>query len=286
MKIVFITGSHPRHHHLARQLAATGALAGLVIERREAFEPAPPAGLPAPTRALFVRHFAERAATERRFFGADDGAPWPPGLRRLEVDRDQINGAAVHDLLRQLAPDLLLSYGCHKLSPETLAAAPGERWNIHGGLSPWYRGVGTHFWPSYLLEPQMTGMTVHDTTAAIDGGAIVHQVTGPLVRDDGLHDLACRTVAALGAQLGRLLEIAAGGDIVKKPQTTSGRLWRAADWRPDHLHVIYDFYGNRVVNAWLDGRIQAGTLPRLHDQLALSGHQIPSVAVEGVGVSV
>jgi folate-dependent phosphoribosylglycinamide formyltransferase PurN len=273
MKVVFITGSHPRHRHLAERLAATGALAGLVIERREAFEMPPPPGLPESTRGLFLRHFAERAAAEHRFFGSGD-PPSPPGLRRLELERDDINGPAVHELLRAVAPDLLLSYGCHKLSPETLAAAPGEHWNIHGGLSPWYRGVGTHFWPSYLLEPQMTGMTVHDTTAAIDGGTIVHQVTGPLVRGDGLHDLACRTVAALGEHLGRLLQVAAAGPVVKKAQGSTGRLWRTTDWRPSHLHLIYDFYGNRVVDACLDGRIQAGALPRLHDQLAIAGQSV------------
>jgi hypothetical protein len=45
MKIVFITGSHPRHAYLAQKLAATGRLSALIIEEREAHIPVPPCGL-------------------------------------------------------------------------------------------------------------------------------------------------------------------------------------------------------------------------------------------------
>ncbi len=126
------------------------------------------------------------------------------------------------------------------------------KWNIHGGLSPWYRGVTTHFWPSYQLEPQMTGMTVHETTDAIDGGAVIHQSAAKLHRGDGLHDLACRAVMALGEEMPRL--VAALANLKPpKPQGTTGRIWRSADWRPEHLHLIYDLYDDRIVDRYLDG---------------------------------
>ena len=46
---------------------------------------------------------------------------------------------------------------------------------MHGGLSPWYKGGATHFWPTYLMEPEFTGITVHETTKDLDAGAIIHQ---------------------------------------------------------------------------------------------------------------
>ena len=63
----------------------------------------------------------------------------------------------------------------------------GYKWNIHGGLSPWYRGGVTHFWPSYLLEPEYTGMTLHELTNDIDGGGIIHQNISSLNIKDGIH---------------------------------------------------------------------------------------------------
>lgn len=250
MKVVFITGNHIRHMFIAKQLHACGGLAGLVVEEREAFLPAPPPDIPKTTASLFIRHFEDRALAEERFFG--DAQEFPSGVRLLQTTKEELNGPAVNQFLGAIGPDLILSYGCHLLTQQTLEHAP-ERWNIHGGLSPWYRGAATHFWPSYFLEPQMTGATVHDTIGAVDGGDIIHQTLGPLVRGDGIHDIACRTIHALGLELPRLMEHADRHAIEKRPQKTSGRIWRIRDWRPEHLHLVYDLYDNRVVDRYLDG---------------------------------
>jgi folate-dependent phosphoribosylglycinamide formyltransferase PurN len=156
-----------------------------------------------------------------------------------------------------------LVYGVHLLSPDLLACTSGRQWNIHGGLSPWYRGSTTHFWPSYMLEPQMTGMTVHEITQAVDGGRIIHQLAAPLVAGDGLHDLACRTLAAFCEELPELIKRTADERLQDpQPQRTTGRIWRERDWRPDHLHLIYDFYGDRIVDRYLDGEFSQNP-PRL-----------------------
>lgn len=255
MKIVFATGNHPRHAHVARAVARSGFLKALIIEEREAHVPQSPAGLSASTSALYSRHFRDRADSERKFFGQETeeiGAF--PDVDTMRVTRDELNSPRTRAFLEQHEPDLLLSYGVHKLDAETLERVPGQSWNVHGGLSPWYRGVATMFWPSYFLEPQATGITVHLTTDAIDGGAVVHQTAGQLVRGDGIHDLASRTVSGFAAEIPELMQRAANGEL-KEPteQKTSGRIWRSADWRPAHLHPIYDLYENRIVDMYLDG---------------------------------
>lgn len=263
MRVVFLTGSHPRHLFMARAVARSHRLTGLVIEEREDHIPEPPADLAPATRTLFQRHFADRADAEARFFAARTSEDALAGIETLRVSAEALNGPTVWAFLDRHRPDLLLSYGIHKLTPETLAHAKGRCWNIHGGLSPWYRGVITHFWPSYLLEPQMTGMTIHETTEAIDGGAIVHQSAAALVRGDGIHDLACRAVAGLAEELPELIRRLDEG-LLEPPvrQKSSGRIWRSEDWRPAHLHLIYDFYDNRIVDRFLDGAF-ASRSPRL-----------------------
>jgi hypothetical protein len=254
MNIVFMTGSHPRHAFVAEAVARSGLLRGLVIEEREDHMPEPPKGLAPATESLFRRHFADRAASEAKFFRSVNT---PSGVNSLKVSLDDLNGPKTWAFLDQQKPDLVLSYGVHKLTPETLGHACGLRWNIHGGLSPWYRGVVTHFWPSYFLEPQMTGMTLHETTEAIDGGAIVHQTAADLVRGDGIHDLACRAVAGLALHLPELLQRAAIGHTSPPVvQKTSGRIWRSVDWRPEHLHPVYELYGNKIVDFALDGKFE------------------------------
>ncbi|WP_417449916.1 formyltransferase family protein [Kordiimonas sp.] len=262
MKVVFVTGDHPRHSYIARALARTGYLTAIVSERRDAFMPEPPAHLGDPLKTLFRHHFQKREESEARHFSTLE---WP-NVPRHDTTADALNGSEVQSLLTRYKPELLLSYGCHMLSPETLACVPGERWNIHGGLSPWYRGAITHFWPSYMLEPQMTGMTVHDLTTALDAGDVVHQCAADLMRGDGLHDLAARAVLKLADELLILLEkLASGGNIIKHAHKTSGKLWPSRDWRAEHLHMIYEVYGDRVVDHYLDGAFEQKE-PKLHRQ--------------------
>jgi len=151
MSIVLMTGDHPRHAYMAKKIDQTGLLTGLVIETREEHRPTPPTDLSPQTEALFHQHFEKRAQAEERFFPVQSHAL--PELPIHRVQREDLNGEKTCAFLREQAPSLLLSYGVHKLAEETLAQVSGDRWNIHGGLSPWYRGCITHFWPSYLLEP-------------------------------------------------------------------------------------------------------------------------------------
>lgn len=261
---VFMTGSHPRHAAMARAVAQSGSLTALVIEEREVHVPAPPLGLAEDLTALFNTHFERRASSEDHFFGRNGELPDVPTLC---VTREELNSPKVLHWLEQYSPDLLLSYGVHILTPGILATARRAAWNIHGGLSPWYRGTATHFWPSYLLQPQFTGMTLHDTIASVDAGAIVHQSAAELVRGDGLHDLSCRAVLSLMSDISAVItKFYSGVTLEKKPQTTSGRIWRTADWRPDHLRLIYEHFNDSVVNYYLDGRLQHED-PSLYRQL-------------------
>jgi folate-dependent phosphoribosylglycinamide formyltransferase PurN len=266
MNIVFLTGSHPRHAYMARAIASTGALAGLVVEQRENFMPATPVDLPSDTSSFFQHHLAGRNKAELQHFGS---VRWPD-VPRLDVSISTLNSESTVDFVNALQPTLFLSYGIHKLTPKSLESiACGLKWNIHGGLSPWYRGVITHFWPSYLLEPQMTGMTVHELTQDIDGGDLIHQSIAPLVRGDGIHDLACRAVMSLGQEMPTLVNVITDGHL-KSPvkQSTTGRIWRSKDWQPAHLHLVYEQHGNRMVDKYLDGAFE-GNLPKLVRQTDL-----------------
>jgi folate-dependent phosphoribosylglycinamide formyltransferase PurN len=252
MKVALLIGDSPRHLYIARCVAATGFLVGLCVERREERNPPPPSHIDPQLAALFVRHFEERTKTENRFFSTSNIDTVEIPL--VHVSQKELNGEKLWTFLAAVKPEIVISYGVHKLTADTLSRMPDYRWNIHGGLSPWYRGCITHFWPSYMLEPQMTGMTLHHLTNQLDGGPILHQNVGPLISGDGIHDLACRTVLTFGEELVRILEFADGGTL--KPaiaQKSVGKLWLARDWRPEHLKLIYETYGNRIVDRYLNG---------------------------------
>ncbi len=263
MRIVLLIGSHPRHLFVARQVLATGMVTGIVVETREHMLPTPPTGLGDDLRALFNRHFSDRDMAEQKAFGLSNRLDFDGNM--INVTAETLNTPRVREFLDVQKPDLALVYGVHKLNNETLSHVQGRFWNIHGGLSPWYRGVTTLFWPSYMLEPQATGMTVHEVTSAIDGGPIVHQVAAPLVRGDGVHDLACRAVTTIAEEVKMLTTMLADDAIAPATtQHTVGKIWRARDWQPEHLQLIYELYENRIVDHYLNGRFKQWTPNLIH----------------------
>ena len=254
MKIVLITGSHPRHAFIARSLAETGCLSAVIVEQREAFVPSAPDKIDDNLKQLFVHHFNERDRIERAVFG---DVVWPT-VDIVTITKEELNDYNTHRLLGSISPELLITYGCHMLTEKTLSVVSGEKWNCHGGLSPWYRGAITHFWPSYMLEPQMTGMTVHELTQQLDAGDIVHQCVADLAMGDSLHQLSAKAVQKLGDELPLLVNVLQEkqGNLKKKAHTTSGMLWPGSKWRPEHLKVIYEQYQDKVVDAYLNGELE------------------------------
>jgi len=259
MSICLITGDHPRHHFLAQEIIKTGKVSAWVIEKREEFLPSPPDNIQANLAKLFIHHFNEREKVEREVFGSSFYFDLPI----LNVDKDNLNSKKTIDFLSRYHPKIILSYGCHKLSSDLIFHAKCRFWNSHGGLSPEYRGAITHFWPSYFLEPQMTGMTLHETTESLDSGSIILQTSAPMVRGDSLHRLAARNLEHYTSELyEKLMKL----DLNEIPygikQKSYGRVFMAKDWRPEHLRLIYETYNDRIVDAVLDGHI-IGRYPNL-----------------------
>ena len=259
MSIVLITGDHPRHKFFANSLINTSLVRGWICETRESFIPVTPKDITSNQKKLFKNHFALREKIENEFFDFTEVNK----CKKINVTLDKLNSEATVSFIRELEPRLVLSYGCHKLSEDLIINSKSKFWNTHGGLSPRYRGAITHFWPSYFLEPQMTGITLHETTSKIDGGDIIFQTIPEMVSGDGLHMLAARSVLTYTELLkNKLMKLDFNSLPNGVPQKTGGRIFKASDWRPEHLEVIYDKYGDKIVDLYISGAISRN-LPEL-----------------------
>lgn len=274
-KLVFFTGSNPRHGYVAQQLWEQGCLTAVIQEQRLDFDPVTPNGLSDHMLKLWKHHFVQRKIQEERFFADSWQALEDTAGNKLEIlkiSTEETNSSQVVEFLKKYQPDLVLSYGCHFIKQSTQQAVPNALfWNIHGGLSPFYRGTVTHFWPSYFLEPQMTGMTLHYTQSRLDGGDILLQTTYPMTAHDTLHAVACRTVQTGAQQIAQNIASLKSGVILEgSKQSTSGKLFLNSDWRPEHLRVIYDLYDDAIVDAVLNQELTGRILEHPINQFALA----------------
>ena len=91
------------------------------------------------------------------------------------VEIQNINAPEYVEHIRELAPDLIISYSAPQVvKPELLSIPKYGIINVHGALLPHYRGLLPSFWYLYNDE-KVGGATVHLMSADIDDGAIVEQ---------------------------------------------------------------------------------------------------------------
>ena len=84
-----------------------------------------------------------------------------------------INDAKSEEILRKLAPDIVVSNNFHQiLSPRILSIPKIGSINVHPGILPLYRGLLPHFW-SMVNQDKEGGVTIHYMDRGIDTGPIL-----------------------------------------------------------------------------------------------------------------
>lgn len=258
MRIAALLGNQPRHLALQAALQDADLLAGTIIQEKVkhkldfmAFEK--------PLRSTVRKHFRLRDEAEALFFGNSEAGATPS----LEIKGDDLNSRDVELFLRGLDADLVVIWGTALVSDSLMESVGLPFWNIHGGLSPDYKGAATMFWPSYFLEPQMTGMTLHVPISRIDAGPIIHQVAATLTPGDGLQMHSARTVRNSIDEIVSLLKTVGSKELPRGiSQRRAGKLFLESDWRPEHLTLVYETFEDKIIDLAIKGDI-AGKTPRL-----------------------
>jgi methionyl-tRNA formyltransferase len=235
LRLVAVVGDHLRHRWYASELAADPRfrLAGVVSER----QPSQPEGRTGNEQELVSRHFAARREAEERHFGAAPG--WSElGADVVEVADGEANGTDVFEWVSARVPDLLLTYGCGILRTPLLDLCAGRTINVHLGLSPYYRGHATNFWPLVNGEPECVGATIHLATADVDAGPILRQARPQMAPGDGQHDIGCKALAAGVDALREVLPAFAAGRVVPVPQAPGGRVYRRRDFEEQATEAL------------------------------------------------
>ena len=160
---------------------------------------------------------------------------------------------------RQGTPPLLVSFQLKK--KPLLKLLPKNTVNLHLGLIPHYKGLITMFWPFYFLEPTMAGTTYHIIDKYVDTGEILHNNVPKLRRGDGIHDVSCKAILSAHKDLPKVIkEIKRRLKYKIQPKIDlslrySGKLFLKNEWKPEFLIVIYTFFKDKIVDAYLDKKI-------------------------------
>jgi methionyl-tRNA formyltransferase len=248
MKAIVLTSTMRRHCFVANRLAETFDVAG-VWQEAKAFQPLSYASTPAEA-AVIERHFDARQASEDAFFAGHETVR---GQAR-QVSPGGCNDTGEIQAMCAARPDVVLVFGTGLLKRPLLARFPGRVLNIHLGLSPYYRGAGTNFWPLVNGEPEYCGATVHFMDEGVDSGPIIEHVRPRIEPGDGPHEIGNKTIVAAVGALQRAALALGRGTVPSMPQGTDGRVYRRSDFSADAVRRLYVNFERGMIADYLAHR--------------------------------
>lgn len=131
-----------------------------------------------------------------------------------------INNPEFVEHVRQLNPDLIISYSAPQVvKPELLAIPRYGVINVHGALLPNYRGLLPSFWYLYNDE-KLGGATVHCMSADIDDGDICKQGSVDISDCNTMFELMKKTKLLGGELMVQVIKEFAEGTIKTIPNKT------------------------------------------------------------------
>jgi len=140
-----------------------------------------------------------------------------------------INNKKYVKILRELKPDIICVMGTC-LIRKKIMSIPEYILNIHLGLSPYYRGGRTNFWPIVNKEPQYCGVTVHKISLGIDSGDIIYNGLPKIEMGDTATSINSKLIIIGTELMKRAIRNIENDSLTTKKQWLKGKLYNSRDF--------------------------------------------------------
>ena len=238
LSLVILCGQSPRHLYVANRLCRAGKPLAIIQETGSELSPRRLLKL-ASEPARFLRKAWRWLRDRKRYRGNKEAGFFfgdqPPSLDRpdLRSTVPHINHPDTEALVRELDPDLVAVFGTSLIRPPLLGLGRLGMVNLHGGLSPHYRGADCTFWALHNGQPDQVGCTLHFINAGIDTGDLIAHVCPEVREGDDELTLFWRAVRDSAEAYAELCERLEAGTRFGCSQKEKGRLYQVKDrgWR-------------------------------------------------------
>ena len=232
MKALILTSNNLRHRYFS--LAVTkyfDAPTALVEEKRAYYSKQR-------TQSALVRdHFDRIAGAEMRWFPEASDRKYPFIQKVSDINSIDLVAWACKQGF-----DVICLFGTSILGSKWLEAFPDKIVNLHLGLSPFYRGSATLFWPFVNRELEYLGTTIHLATARVDAGEILARIDPDLRPRENYYDITTRLIRDSIDEFPNV--VAAYLQDQVKPfcqENVLGKLYRKADFAESALKEALDY---------------------------------------------
>ena len=152
---------------------------------------------------IVEKHFAGRHNSEIDFFLDNYNLL---NSKASFIKKDFISSKIFLDEIKELNPELIITYGCSIIRGEILNLYKDRIINIHLGISPYYKGSGTNFLALVNNEFKYFGYSIIFMNEKIDDGEIIHQRQADFFEFDTPHIVGNRLIKKMTFDTLMLLE--------------------------------------------------------------------------------
>jgi methionyl-tRNA formyltransferase len=188
---------------------------------------------------------AEATAAKRFFpYAAESYDERASGVAQVV---DDINASATVELVRGIAPDVVVCLG-GPIYRAPLIDACRMMLNFHSGISPLYNGTSTILFAFANGHIHLCGGTLMIMSLAVDGGDVLGHYLPAIENGDDPATLFMKTVRGAAVAYDRVLTyLEDGGTLAACPQPPALFYYTGADWTVEQTHRIKRLLESRAV---------------------------------------
>jgi methionyl-tRNA formyltransferase len=201
---------------------------------------------------LIQSHFYERYKTESKFFKGNDFFRG----KTIPMMYQEANLSYAKDAIQKFQPDAIFVFGSSILKNDILdLVQPGKIVNMHLGLSPYYRGSGTNFWPFVNDELEYVGATILHIDPGVDTGDIITHVQPNFEVNDNVHTIGCKVIKKGTKTLIQILDSLKKGNTiirVKQWKIPNEKYYRMKDFDEESLKIYKKNLEDKIIEKYLN----------------------------------
>lgn len=246
MNIALFTSNHLRHKFIANAIHESLGLQ-LIVSEEKSQKIEEVSNYSKEEAIQMSEHFKQRDFSEKKFFG--EHSDFPKNVCLLPVKFGKLNSTDVLSFLKDNCIDYIVLFGSSIVKDEILSAYPNKVINMHLGLSPYYKGSGTNFFPILNNEFSCIGATIHLAVLEVDAGAILHQFRlGDVRINDSIHDLGNKIIQLGGLLYPLIIKSYIRGLATpkKQMQIKTSKIYKVKDFTPEALSKAKQDYKIRL----------------------------------------
>ena len=248
-KLIIITGNQLPHKYFINQLNKHFSLSAVFIEN---FEYPIPNFKTDDEEKVWNEFFFFRKKTEDKLlhFSSRNSTLNRPMF--FNIEKGALNKNETLQSIYRFNPTKIIIFGTSLLHAKYLELFPNCIFNLHVGLSQYYRGSSCNFWPIYDLKPNLIGATIHFVSAGIDDGKIVMQDKIKLTEYDSEFELMIKPIILGTSLMIKTINESMSNLITAKKPLKKGKLYLIRDFSSQAIlkvreHVSSKKLKNKII---------------------------------------